>query len=269
MNFSRYVALAGSFALALAQAAPVAAQTPGESQNMPWVEIESTSVMLGVGGQSGDGVLRLPNLGTNCAYPFTVGGFGAGIQVGVSKVSASGAVKNLTKIGDLSGSYTVLQGESTLIAGAGVSSMKNGANNVVMDLQSRTQGIALGFGAQGLTVKLVEPPVTAPRVFVVEFGFNKSWVSEESRATLDQVVKAWKCRYVNIDVVGHTDTVGKEDQNLALSDQRAKSVRDYLLGTGFVASRITTRAAGKNEPRVPTGPGVRHRSNRVVVLTVM
>src|SRR5215468_1610832 len=51
----------------------------------PWVEMESLSVNVGLGGQAGDGVLRLPNLGSNCAYAFKVEGFGAGIHVGLSK----------------------------------------------------------------------------------------------------------------------------------------------------------------------------------------
>jgi len=113
---------------------------------MPSVQIETASVMLGVGGQSGDGLLSLPNLGTNCTYPFQVSGFGAGIQVSVSKVSAAGPVKNLTRLEDFPSRYSVFQGETTLIAGVGATSMKNSAN-VEMALASRTQGRGLGFGA--------------------------------------------------------------------------------------------------------------------------
>src|SRR5262249_16609990 len=63
--------------------APAIAQT-AQAEQMPSVEIESTSVALGLGGSSGDGVLRLPNLGSNCSYAFKVDGFGAGIKVGIS-----------------------------------------------------------------------------------------------------------------------------------------------------------------------------------------
>jgi outer membrane protein OmpA-like peptidoglycan-associated protein len=236
--------------------------------DMPWVEVESTSVMLGVGGQSGDGVLRLPNLGTNCSYPFKVDGFGAGIQVGISKISAAGAVKNMNNVGDLIGSYSAMQGESTLIAGAAATSMKNRYNNVVIDLQSRTQGIALGFNAQGMNVRMNDVPPNAPRVFVAEFGYNKDWVGDDARARLTPLINAWKCRFVKFEVVGHTDTVGKEDKNLELSDKRAKAVRDYLIGAGVVPGRIMTRAAGENEPLAPTGQGVRARINRAVVVFV-
>ncbi len=96
-----------------------------QTQNLPWIQMESMSFNLGIGGQSGDGVLHLPNLGTNCEYPFKVEGFGAGIQVGISKVSASGPVANLARVSDLSGDYGATEGEVTLLAGAGGSSLKN------------------------------------------------------------------------------------------------------------------------------------------------
>jgi outer membrane protein OmpA-like peptidoglycan-associated protein len=263
MRVSKYLPIFASLLLAVAAQSPALAQ----SDTMPSVQIESTSIMLGIGGQSGDGILNLPNLGTNCTYPFSVSGFGAGIQVSVSKVAAAGPVKNLTRLEDFPGQYSVFQGETTLIAGAGATSMKNAAN-VEMDLASRTQGLGIGFGAQGLTVKMNVPPPTAPRVYVMEFGFNKDWVGEDARAKLAQVVAVWKCRFVSFDLLGATDTVGKEDKNLDLSSKRAAAVRDYLVGAGVVPTRITAHAAGEGALQVPTGQGVRMRSNRVVILTV-
>lgn len=236
--------------------------------NVPSVQIETTSFALGIGGQSGDGLLALPNLGTNCNYRFKVGGFGAGLHVGISKVSAGGAVKGLTRIEDFPGEYNVVQGESTVIVGGGGMSLKNKRNNVTMELSSRTEGLGLGIGAQGLSIKMTVPPQNATRWYVMEFGFNKDWVSDEARAKLNQLVTAWKCQFVSFQVVGHSDTVGKEDQKLELSQKRAASVRDYLLGAGIVASRITSRGAGASELQVQTPQGVRLRDNRVVVVTV-
>ena len=58
--------------LAIASMIGVALVTPAIAQTPtgPWVEMESTSINVGLGGQSGDGMLHLPNLGTNCFYPF-------------------------------------------------------------------------------------------------------------------------------------------------------------------------------------------------------
>src|SRR5271163_1679247 len=126
MSSSKYAPLTAVLVLSLATAAPAMAQG---APTGPWAQMETTSTMIGIGGQSGDGQLSLPNLGTNCVYPFKVSGFGAGIQVGISKISAAGPVKNLTRLEDFSGNYSATQGETTVVAGAGGMSMKNNANN--------------------------------------------------------------------------------------------------------------------------------------------
>jgi outer membrane protein OmpA-like peptidoglycan-associated protein len=263
MRLQKYSASA-AFLLAAAAGLPAVAQTPSG----PWVQIESTSVNIGIGGQSGEGVLNLPNLGTNCSYPFKVSGFGAGIQVGISKASASGAVANMTRVSDLSGDYNSTQGEVTPLAGAGAMSMKNRNNNVTIELKSSTQGLNLGFGGQGMSIRLAEPASNAPKAYVLEFGFNKDWVGAEGRVVLDQVAKAWKCRYANIWLFGHTDTIGKEDSNLQLSEKRAAAAREYLIGTGIVPTRVGIVAKGENSPLVATANNVRLRSNRAVVVVI-
>jgi hypothetical protein len=171
----------------LVAAVPAMAQS---GDNEPWAEIETTSVMIGIGGQSGDGRLSLPNLGTNCVYPFKVSGFGAGIQVNVSKVGAAGPVKNLTRLEDFSGQYNATEGQGTVLAGGGGISMKNKVNNVTVDLASRTQGLGLGFSGQGMTVSMPLAPLNAPRVLVLEFGYNKDWLNLANRAKLDQLIGA-------------------------------------------------------------------------------
>jgi outer membrane protein OmpA-like peptidoglycan-associated protein len=265
MRTLKYLPISAACLVALAATTPATAQSDNSG---PTVTIETTAAALGFGGQSGDGVLTLSNLGTNCTYPFKVKGFGGGLQVGISNVSAGGAVKNLTRLQDFPGNYNVVQGQSTLGVGGGGMSLQNKNNNVTMDLTSRTQGLALGFGAEGLTISMSIPPQNAPRVYVIEFGFNKDWLSDEGRKTVNQLISSWKCQFVNFDVVGHSDTVGKEDVKLELSDKRATSVRQYLLGAGITEPRVSARGAGSNELRVQTPPGVRLRDNRVVIVTV-
>jgi len=244
------------------------APSHAQTNDGPWVQIETTSFMVGIGGQGGDGQLFLPNLGTNCFYPFNISGFGAGIQAGVSRISASGPVKNLTKVEDFRGTYRSAQGEATLVVGRGGMSLKNNANNVSLELASQTTGIALGTSVQGLSIDMPEPSVSAPRVYVLEFGFNKHFVNADSRKALNELMEAWKCRYVNIDVAGHTDTVGKNSDNLNLSELRAQAVRNYLVGAGVVPTRITTHVAGESDLQVPTANNVRLRSNRVAIVTI-
>jgi len=243
---------------------------PAVAQNtpQPWAQITATSAMLGIGGGSGEGQLSLPNLGTNCIYPFTVSGFGAGIQVGISRISAAGPVNNLTRLEDFPGSYGATSGQFTIVAGGGSSTLKNNASPVTMDLSSQTSGLNIGVNAQGMTIKMPVPPVNAPRQLTLEFGFNKDWLNKANKAQLDDLLAAWKCRFTRIKIVGYTDAVGKEDANLTLSVNRATAVRDYILGAGVWPARIEPLAAGENNQQVSTQQEVRLRANRVVVVTI-
>ncbi len=239
-----------------------------QDANMPSVEIVKTTVAAGLGGSGGKGTLMLKDLAPDCKYGFTVDSFGAGIAVGVEKSTATGVVTNMKKLADFPGGYSSSGGTATFIKGGGVSTLKNQRNDVGMELKSKTEGVALGVGASGMTIKLDRAIAEPPRTFVAYFGFNKDHVNADSRNMLAQVANAWKCRYVNLHLVGMTDTVGSADANMDLSRRRAEGVQAYLQRLGFRPNRITVEYIGKGDPLKATGEGVRLRSNRAVLVTV-
>src|SRR5262245_3354597 len=51
-----------------------------------------------------------------------------------------------------------------------------------------------------------------------------------------------------LSVEGHTDSVGSDDYNQKLSEQRANSVREYLVGQGVPSTAITARGFGESQP---------------------
>jgi OmpA-OmpF porin, OOP family len=159
----------------------------------------------------------------------------------------------------------VTQRAATVLVGRGNMSLENKSDGVSMDLASQTAGIGLGVSAQGLTIDM-PVAVNAPRVYALQFGFERSWVNAESRNTLDQLLDAWKWRFVSITLAGRTDT--KEADNLNLSELRAEAVRNYLVGAGVVPRRITAKIEGEHNQQVPTVEGVRLRDNRVAVVTI-
>src|SRR5690606_28175170 len=53
-----------------------------------------------------------------------------------------------------------------------------------------------------------------------------------------------------IHVIGHSDRIGNDRANVALSTRRAKAVRDYLLERGVQASLVTAVGRGSVEPVV-------------------
>jgi len=247
----------------------VSASVSAQSGKPASMEINFTSIAAGLTTGKGSGILHLPNLGSGCQYGFTVEGAGAGIKLGISKMTAQGVVHNLDKVASFPGGYSKTDAEATFIKGKGVQNYKNQRNNVRMELKAKTEGISLGFGAEAMTIKLKRAIPSGPKKYFLFFGFNKDHLNKDSRATLDNVLGAWKCRYARISIVGHTDTVGKEDYNLDLSGKRAHKVVSYLMNAGVVFSRIKARAAGEKELLNPTGKGVRLRSNRAVVVTII
>lgn len=69
-----------------------------------------------------------------------------------------------------------------------------------------------------------------------------------------------------IQVFGHTDDVGTVDHNQGLSERRALSVRDYLVGAGLDEAIVTTKGFGEAKPLMPgTSDGARARNRRVEI----
>jgi peptidoglycan-associated lipoprotein len=86
------------------------------------------------------------------------------------------------------------------------------------------------------------------RVF---FGFDKSDLSAEARATLDRQA-TWLKKYAssNVTIEGHCDERGTREYNLALGERRANAVKNYLVADGIGAARIKTVSYGKERPAV-------------------
>jgi outer membrane protein OmpA-like peptidoglycan-associated protein len=109
----------------------------------------------------------------------------------------------------------------------------------------------------------------APTQFTVYFVEGKDEFTESSRRDFDAVIDEIAKRPVpDLLVIGHTDTVGTDAYNDALSRQRAEVVRSALLARGISADNIVVIGRGKREPIVPTGDGVAEPRNRRVEILV-
>lgn len=83
----------------------------------------------------------------------------------------------------------------------------------------------------------------------VLFETNKTVLLQESFETLNQLVKQLQAnKSVQIEIRGHTDNVGKETKNQTLSEQRAKTVLDYLVSQGIEAKRFSYHGFGSSQP---------------------
>jgi OOP family OmpA-OmpF porin len=112
------------------------------------------------------------------------------------------------------------------------------------------------------------PPPPAPvKTFIVFFDFNKSNLSPEAQNVISEAVKtAQQSSPVRILITGHTDTVGSDAYNQALSERRAGSVKDEMVREGMKPDDISTVGKSFHDPLVATGPGVREPQNRRAVI---
>lgn len=111
------------------------------------VSLESTSIAAGVGVSWGDGKLNFKGKD----YPFSVEGLSL-VDWGISKVSATGDVYNLTDVSKFGGTYVAAEAGLTLAGGMGGMVLRN-QNGVIMHLRSVSQGAQLQLGTSGLIIK--------------------------------------------------------------------------------------------------------------------
>jgi len=69
-------------------------------------------------------------------------------------------------------------------------------------------------------------------------------------------------------VIGHTDRMGSDDFNDALSRKRAEIVAARLIASGVPAGRVSVAARGEREPLIPTADEVPEPRNRRVEIKV-
>jgi len=83
----------------------------------------------------------------------------------------------------------------------------------------------------------------------VHFDFGKASLRPESFHELDELVDFMQNKEtVRIEIAGHTDNVGADADNLALSQQRADAIRNYLIKKGVGAARIIAKGYGATKP---------------------
>jgi outer membrane protein OmpA-like peptidoglycan-associated protein len=83
----------------------------------------------------------------------------------------------------------------------------------------------------------------------VHFDSGKSTLRPESFPALEDLYAYLKNKEgIKVEIAGHTDSRGKDDVNLKLSQQRAETIRDYLIKKGIQPARVTAKGYGSAEP---------------------
>lgn len=122
----------------------------------------------------------------------------------------------------------------------------------IPDAKDRCPGTARGTVVDAYGCSKEQLAAGSERQFDdVLFDFDKSDLTPAGRAILDNaasVVNSGEYQSLRINVSGHTDWIGSEGYNQALSERRANAARSYLIKQGVDASRIRTFAFGETSP---------------------
>ncbi len=145
-------------------------------------------------------------------------------------------------------------------------------------------GAAVGGGAgavighqmdkQAEEIKNTVPDAKVERVgegIVVEFSsnvlfaFDKSNLTDDSRISLDKLVKVLNSYPdTDIEIQGHTDSKGSDAYNQTLSESRASTVSGYLDNNGIIRDRITVKGFGESIPEYDNATAEGRAQNRRV-----
>jgi outer membrane protein OmpA-like peptidoglycan-associated protein len=103
----------------------------------------------------------------------------------------------------------------------------------------------------------------------INFATASFELTKESKLVIDAFVEFLNDNQtVKVELQGHTDNVGSAASNLTLSENRAKSVYDYIVQNGIPASRLKSKGYGQTRPIADNNTEDGRAKNRRTVFVV-
>ncbi|MGY4015089.1 porin OmpA [Aeromonas molluscorum] len=120
-------------------------------------------------------------------------------------------------------------------------------------------GMLYRFGQEAPEPVVVPPPMPEPTMVDqsfslssdVLFDFNKATLKPQASQALDTLysqIEAARPKDGTATVMGYTDRLGADGYNQKLSEHRARTVADYLIGKGLPASKVQVQGMGESNP---------------------
>jgi outer membrane protein OmpA-like peptidoglycan-associated protein len=174
---------------------------------------------------------------------------------------------------------SLLPGEKGSAGSVAVLDPKTGADIGIIDQANSRTGIGAGGKLSTKAVaaatmeqrfgSLMSDMPEAPKLFVLYFREGSTQLVDESTALVPELFEETKRRPgADVQVVGHTDTVGDPTSNDTLSVRRAEQVREMLVSMGMIPAIVRATGRGEREPLEPTGDEVASVFNRRVEVFV-
>jgi outer membrane immunogenic protein len=146
------IAALGVCALVSCASNPPAPATANPGPGEGTVSFTGGAVAIGIGFQWGGGTLTFQGR----QYPFRLDGLSV-VDVGVTRITGSGTVRNLRNIADFSGNYVSATAGATLGGGGSLTTLRN-QNGVVIDGVTTAQGVRLTLAPGGVNITLSGQP---------------------------------------------------------------------------------------------------------------
>ncbi len=130
------------------------------------------------------------------------------------------------------------------------------------ELRRELQGTGVQVSRQGDQIQLIMPSN-------ITFSSAEYNIKSSFYPSLNSVAKVlYKYKDTVLDVIGHTDSVGKDDYNRDLSYRRAYSVADYLSAQGVPGERLSPLGLGETQPIADNNTDYGRSQNRRVELFI-
>jgi len=135
----------------------------------------------------------------------------------------------------------------------------------VLDAKDQCANTPAGVAVDANGCPIAEEIVATVVLEGVTFKTGSAELTPESAARLDKTVESAKAYpEITIEVGGHTDSQGAAEANQKLSQERAESVRNYLIVKGIAAERITAVGYGEDYPIADNATAAGRAANRRV-----
>ena len=173
------------------------------------------------------------------------------------KSAATGAV-----IGAIAGA-AIGDSKGSAAAGAAIGALGGYVWNHEMEKKKRAMEQATaGTGATVMQTADNQLRVNIPSDFSFDVGSYA--IKPVMRPVLDQLAAGLPGQNVDVRIIGHTDSTGTYAINQPLSENRAMSVRNYLIAKGISSSRISTTGVADSQPAASNDTAAGRAQNRRV-----
>ncbi|MES2731098.1 MAG: OmpA family protein [Bacteroidota bacterium] len=139
--------------------------------------------------------------------------------------------------------------------------------------QKETDQAAVTKGDRLTTLNIyLEPIKTGAKEILKNIFFQtaKYELALKSQTELDKIVSfLTRNPQLSLEISGHTDDIGKDEDNMELSRKRAQALYDHLLKAGIPKSRIKSQGYGETRPVAPNDTEANRQLNRRIELKVL